>query len=352
MTQIYPQSVLPGSFTPNFVVSDTGWASVDLSARSALAKMQYFMDHKENVSARQDFADILAKMPQGYTRISYTDVGRCFGNGLVMAQFLADLPAMCLKIAAKGEENFKFPIPLNEFWGMDPGRFPPESLLREKLFGAVSVTVPQPDGWLYENFSPVGPIPLPATEAGMQNQAATIPILAGMLLPALARAREEARAASSRSNLAQILKAIITYQEPNADNIPPSLADLFPNFLNEPKVLISPSDNAPMKIKNGMLCSYRYIGAVPFNEMGPGSMILYDRTAHADRRAVGFFDGHVQFLPEPSSGGRSPASTRNSSCSWPSPTSRAIGTASRRSSRTKTLRRSRDLPLERGLQTR
>ena len=92
MTQIYPQSVLPGLFTPNFVISDTGWASVDLSARSALAKMQYFMDHKENVTARQDFTKILAKMPQGYTSISYTDVGRCFGNGLALAQ-LPDRPS-------------------------------------------------------------------------------------------------------------------------------------------------------------------------------------------------------------------------------------------------------------------
>ena len=142
MTQVYPQSILPGMLTPNFVISDTAWAGADLSARPALAKMQYFMDHKENVTARDDFTKILAKMPQGYTSISYTDVGRCFGNGLVMAQIMTDLPVMLLKIAAKSDQNFKFPIPLNEFWGMDPGRFPPEALLREKLFGAVSVTVP------------------------------------------------------------------------------------------------------------------------------------------------------------------------------------------------------------------
>ena len=73
------------------------------------------------------------------------------------------------------------------------------------------------------------------------------------------------------ATLGQILKAIITYQEPNADNIPPSLADLFPAFMTDPKLLVSPSDNAPMKIKNGMLCSYRYIGNVPFREIGPAS---------------------------------------------------------------------------------
>ena len=298
MKQIYPQSILPGLFTPNFIISDAGWASVDLSARLALTKMQYFMDHKENVTARQDFMKILARMPQGYTSVSYTDVGRCFGNGLALAQLLTDLPELILKIAAKSDETFKFPIPLNEFWGMDPGRFPPEALLREKLFGAVAVTVPQPDGWLYENFSPVGPIQLPATQMGAQGQAATVPILAGMLLPALASAREKAREANSLSNLSQILKAIIMYQEPNADNIPPSLADLSPKYLDDPKVLVSPSDKAPMKLKNGMLCSYRYIGFLSFRDLGPNSIILYDHKSNAGQRVVGFFDGFVQRIPE------------------------------------------------------
>ncbi len=119
MTQIYPQSILPGLFTPNFVISDTGWAGVDLSARLALTKMRYFMDHKENVSARQDFTKILAGMPESYTRISYTDAGRCFGNGLALAQLLTDLPATIVKIAAKADPSFKSPIPLNELWGMD-----------------------------------------------------------------------------------------------------------------------------------------------------------------------------------------------------------------------------------------
>ena len=124
MTQIYPQSILPGLFTPNFVISDTGWAGVDLSARLALRKMRYFMDHKENVSARQDFTKILAGMPQGYTRISYTDVGRCFGNGLVLVQLLADLPATIVKIAAKIGQGLQVPDPAQRVLGNGPGPVP------------------------------------------------------------------------------------------------------------------------------------------------------------------------------------------------------------------------------------
>jgi len=54
---------------------------------------------------------------------------------------------------------------------------------------------------------------------------AIIAILAGLLLPALARAREESRRKSCDSNLAQIVKACTTYQEPNGD--------FFPAFLQQ-----------------------------------------------------------------------------------------------------------------------
>jgi len=49
---------------------------------------------------------------------------------------------------------------------------------------------------------------------------AIIAILAGLLLPALARAREESRRKACDSNLAQIVKACTTYQEPNGDFFP------------------------------------------------------------------------------------------------------------------------------------
>ncbi len=98
---------------------------------------------------------------------------------------------------------------------------------------------------------------------------AIIAILAGLLLPALARAREESRRASCKSNMAQIVKACITYQEPNGDFFPchdqigleyddpteanplmwtnykpmPSLAVMFPSYIDNVAVFRCPSSS-------------------------------------------------------------------------------------------------------------
>jgi prepilin-type N-terminal cleavage/methylation domain-containing protein/prepilin-type processing-associated H-X9-DG protein len=94
---------------------------------------------------------------------------------------------------------------------------------------------------------------------------AIIAILAGLLLPALARAREESRRKSCNSNFTQIVKAMTTYQEPNGDFFPanaqqmstavgvlvsggtdiyspmPSLAVLYPAYVDNVKVFGCPS---------------------------------------------------------------------------------------------------------------
>lgn len=91
---------------------------------------------------------------------------------------------------------------------------------------------------------------------------AIIAILAGLLLPALARAREESRRKACNSNLGQLVKACTTYQEPNGDFFPAhmqygncvvpttqdpfydpmgSLAVLYPTYVDNPKVFGCPS---------------------------------------------------------------------------------------------------------------
>jgi len=73
---------------------------------------------------------------------------------------------------------------------------------------------------------------------------AIIAILAGLLLPALARAREESRRKSCDSNLGQIVKACTTYQEPNGD--------FFPAFLQGAWIGVPFSSAAPTAILSGV----------------------------------------------------------------------------------------------------
>ena len=93
---------------------------------------------------------------------------------------------------------------------------------------------------------------------------AIIAILAGMLLPALARAREEARKANCKENCSQVGKAIVAYTQNNGEFFPfawgpayggtftstgnstecdpgTSLGCLYPQYINTPRVFKCPS---------------------------------------------------------------------------------------------------------------
>jgi prepilin-type N-terminal cleavage/methylation domain-containing protein/prepilin-type processing-associated H-X9-DG protein len=81
---------------------------------------------------------------------------------------------------------------------------------------------------------------------------AIIAILAGLLLPALARAREESRRKSCNSNLGQIVKACTTYQEPNGDYFPAFLQGAFTDNTLNPSITASPVPNAIAAIGSGL----------------------------------------------------------------------------------------------------
>jgi prepilin-type N-terminal cleavage/methylation domain-containing protein len=101
---------------------------------------------------------------------------------------------------------------------------------------------------------------------------AIIAILAALLLPALARAREESRRKACANNLKQILIGCITYQEPNGEFLPahdtgraigmtdasdnasnfspmPSMAVLYPKWVDDVKVWRCPSTGDTPEIR-------------------------------------------------------------------------------------------------------
>ncbi len=94
---------------------------------------------------------------------------------------------------------------------------------------------------------------------------AIIGILAGILLPALSRARESGRRTQCASNLKQIGLGLIMYSNENSEQFPnstdamTSLNLLYPDYVSERKVYRCPSDNLVTDSSNaGILANTKF----------------------------------------------------------------------------------------------
>lgn len=116
-------------------------------------------------------------------------------------------------------------------------------------------------------------------------------ILAGLLLPAVAGAREKARRVVCTGNERQIVLAYGQYQAENNGKAPASLDDLR-KYLGDGKVLHCPADadqNQP---------SYELVP-----EAKPGGIILRERRRnHRGGSVVGYVDGRVVFTADAQEG--------------------------------------------------
>jgi len=70
---------------------------------------------------------------------------------------------------------------------------------------------------------------------------AMLGILAGMLLPAVASARERARRARCMANLSQIAKTCVMYQMDHDDGFPPDLKALTGEYIQNMQVFVCPA---------------------------------------------------------------------------------------------------------------
>ncbi len=92
---------------------------------------------------------------------------------------------------------------------------------------------------------------------------AIIGILAGMLLPAIAAARERARRAACTNNLAQIGKAMKMYSMDHSENFPSNFNPSMIEYADAPKLYVCPSDKiAPATGMTAIVegfCSYNIV---------------------------------------------------------------------------------------------
>ncbi|MFQ6097156.1 MAG: prepilin-type N-terminal cleavage/methylation domain-containing protein [Armatimonadota bacterium] len=146
-----------------------------------------------------------------------------------------------------------------------------------------------PRGYLY-----------PGTYIELCTVIAIIAVLAAILFPVFARAREKARQVSCANNLMQVYLALTIYARDHGGRYPPTdddLSPLYPRYLPTRDVLVCPTallDEAAPEAD-----SYQYKGGL-FNDAPIYRGLMTDAAFRHNGGANALFaDGHVKWLNEP-----------------------------------------------------
>jgi len=214
------------------------------------------LDNAEFQAARQ-------RLPKDANSLSYTDT-RYFTR--LCYPLMTPLATLGLSVLGKTDAD------------LDLLSYPP---LPEQLAGAkpgVGTTSTDADGVLMLHVG--GGMPVVPTTAAT----------AALLLPALARARDQARSVASGSNLHQIGLGCYLYSKDHQDRYPESLDELLKGGTITAKQLHSPRDPGPENV-----VSYVYI-AGQTTATDPRNVLAYERAQGNERINVLFIDLHVQWM--------------------------------------------------------
>jgi prepilin-type processing-associated H-X9-DG protein len=127
---------------------------------------------------------------------------------------------------------------------------------------------------------------------------AVMAMMAGMLLPALARAREEARKAVCKSNLKNIGLGMMMYAQDNDNQFPAKLSQLYPEYLTDLDLFMCPSSGKTITSADQIDTKTPYV-LVPGVPLGSGGAVVlaYERRGmHEGGTNVLFADGHVEWV--------------------------------------------------------
>jgi len=127
-----------------------------------------------------------------------------------------------------------------------------------------------------------------------------IPILLAMLLPALARAREQARRAVCISNLKQTGLALHMFAQDYQESFPEDLSQLYSGYITDNQVFICPSRTGitEQDISRNPHTCYEYITGLT-EEFDENCLIVFDREQNhpPDGRNVLFLGGDAKWIP-------------------------------------------------------
>ena len=164
---------------------------------------------------------------------------------------------------------------------VSPTWLPALSSFEKYLWPTVTAVSAEEDGIVFEEYGSVPGF------SGLASMSSAI----SMLMPALTRARSQARFAKSMANLNGLGKAIALYQGSHDDQFPPNLDVLVEEGLIDPSQLVMPSsDHNPPRLSRGRLIGsldYAYVQP-PQGVATPADFIMaYERPDLARRRGLG-----------------------------------------------------------------
>ncbi len=159
------------------------------------------------------------------------------------------------------------------------GMLPSLHTLTKHLYGTISASSCTDQGWLMVSH---GPLPVAVPGGGF----AAAPALAmSIALPALARAREQARMTVDASNMKQLAIAGILYAEEHRGEMPKSLDDLRGGKTLPPQVIGQLEQRGRLEYVGGQMNTYDPRNVVAY-------MMRY--SGGEPRYTVAFLDGHVE----------------------------------------------------------
>ncbi|MCK4400959.1 DUF1559 domain-containing protein [bacterium] len=122
-------------------------------------------------------------------------------------------------------------------------------------------------------------------------------MFAGMMIPALSRAREMARRTKCISNLKQIGLGLHMYAQDNEEKFPNTLSALYPKYISTLDIFKCPAQKEKIKTKADIdtKAGYKYISGL--SEDSPSSAVVaHTKKGYFKRgRNVLYVDGHVEW---------------------------------------------------------
>ena len=185
-----------------------------------------------------------------------------------------------------------------------PMLLPPMATLLQHLSVAGSATWVDDAGWHFRGVTPFPGGTVVASETAGMWDVQTSAVLAGVLLPSLNRAREQANRIKSASNLRQIGMAAFIYANDNRGAFPPDLAGTMTDLSLEVYVSPRTGTSLPQGLEGDELktwinesSDYVYLGAGKTSREPATVVIAYERQdGLTDGINILYADGHVEFV--------------------------------------------------------